>query len=109
MNMEQRLILHRIKLAVKSLVILILKVGRLLRPQRLRLVYDIILVSVNIFAVLPLLLLAEEHRHRHELAIFVQESLDAALLRKLLLLVINEQGNYSSPVRFVASLHLIFR
>ena len=72
MDVEQRLVLHRIERTVELHVVLFLQVGRLLRPERFSLVDDIVLVGIDIFAVLPLLLLAEDDRHRHELAVFVQ-------------------------------------
>ena len=72
--MEQRLFSHRVERPVELLVVLVGQVCRLAGPQRLNLVDHIVLVCVNIFAVLPLLLLSEENRHRHELTILVQKA-----------------------------------
>ena len=93
-NMEKRLVRHRIQCTVELIVILLLKVRRLACPKRLYLVY---------------LLLSEEHRHWHELAILVQKALDACLFSKFLLVVSDVQCDHSTALRLVARLHVILR
>ena len=72
--MEQRFVRHRIESLVELLVILILEISRLLGPKRLDRIDHIVLIDIFILTVLPLLLLAEDHRDRHELAILVQKA-----------------------------------
>ena len=108
-DMEQRLVSHRIESLVELVVILILKISRLLCPKRLYLIDYVILISILILTVLPLLFLAEDHRHRHELAIFVQKAGNARLLRKLLLILCDVKGDDSSSVSLVTLLHVILR
>ena len=109
MDVEKRVLLHRIEVAVELHIVLLLEIGRFLSPKRFYLVDDIVLVGINVFSVLPLLFLSEHHRYRHELAIFVQQALDAALLCIFLLFVVDIEGNDSSSVLLVTSFHLIGR
>ena len=74
MDVEQRLLCHRIKGSVELVIILVLKVSRLACPKRLNLIDHVVLVSVYILAVFPLLFLAEYYGNRHELAVFAQEA-----------------------------------
>ena len=67
--MEERLLVARIESTVELHIVLLLELGRLACPERGDIVDDIVLVSVHIFSILPLLLLAEDHRNRHELAV----------------------------------------
>ena len=109
MNVEQWFVLHRIERTVELHVVLFLQVRRLLCPERLSSVDDIVLVSVDILAVLPLLLLAEDDRHRHELAVFLKEGLYAASGGELGVLVVYVKSDFCSPLLLVAPGHLIFR
>lgn len=72
---EQRIVVHREEHMVELLVVLVLERARSLGPQRLHIIYYIVLISVHLLAVLPFCLLAEGHRYRHELAIFVEQFL----------------------------------
>ena len=73
-DVEQRLLCHRVKGSVELIIILILEVSRLAGPERLNFIDYVVLVSVYVLAVFPLLPLAEDHRNRHELAILAQEA-----------------------------------
>ena len=107
--MEKRLLAHRIEGSVEVVIVLILEVCRLACPERLDLVDYIVLFCIDILAVLPFLLLAEYHRHRHELAVFVEKVCDALLLSELFLLVIDVEGDDRTSVSLLAWFHLIFR
>ncbi len=110
MDVEQRIFLHRVEIPVELHVVLFLKLGRLAGPKRLDLVDDVVLVSVDIFSVLPLLLFAEDDRNRHELAVLVQKLLDLALGAIVLGgLVVEIKGDYSAPIVLVARTHLELR
>ena len=109
MDMEERLLRHRIESPVELIVILILEIGRLVCPERLHLVDDIIFLCINIFAILPFLFLSEHYRHRHELAVLVQETLDTLLLGEFLLIVCDVESDDSTSVSLVALLHVILR
>ena len=78
--MEHGLVGHGVKRAVELGVVLVLELGRLLCPDRVGLVDDVILIGILVLAILPLLLLAEGDFDRHELAVLVQQRADAALL-----------------------------
>ncbi len=110
MDVEQRVFLHRVEVPIELHVVLFLKLGRLAGPKRLDLVDDIVLVSVNIFSVLPFLLLAEDNRNRHELAVLVQKLLNLTL-RAIVLggLVIEVKGDDSASFVLVARTHLELR
>ena len=109
MNMEKRLLLHRVEFAVELVVVLILQLGRGLGPERLDVVDDLVLVGIDILAVLPFLLLAEHDGNRHELAVLVQEAFDAGLLAVFGGIVVQVQGDDRSAAVLVNRLHLIGR
>ena len=69
MNVEERLLVARIEGTVELHIVLLLELGWLAGPERGDIVDDIVLVRIHIFSILPLLLLAEDHRNRHELAV----------------------------------------
>ena len=77
---EQRLVAHRVELAVELLVLLLGDFGRLARPQRIHVVDDVVLVRIHVLAVLPLLDLAEDDRHGQEAAVFSEQPLDFRVL-----------------------------
>ena len=105
--MEERFLCHRIQGLVEFIVVFILEVSRLACPQRLDLIDHIVLIGVDILTVLPFLLLSEDHRHRHELAVFVQETLNARFLSKLLLILCNIQSDDSSSFSLFTFFHVI--
>ena len=109
MNMEERLLCHRVQGPVELVVVLVLEVCRLACPEWLYLVDDIVLVGIHIFSVLPLLLLTEYHRYGHELAVFAEQAFDALLLGILLLVVSDVKGDDSTSFSLLALLHLILR
>ena len=107
-NVEERVLPHRIEGAVELVIVLFLQLGGLAGPQGLDGIDDIVLFGIHIFSVFPLLLLAEDDRHGHKLAVFVQQFLDAALGGKFAFILIDKQGDAGSPVLFVALSHLVF-
>ena len=97
-NPEQRLVLHGVEGAIEGLVVLVLQRRGSLCPQRLHAVDDVVLVGVLHLAVLPFLLLAETDGHSHELAILVQQVLDALLLKELLAVVGNVEDDVGTTI-----------
>ena len=75
--MEQRLLGHRVEFAVELQVLFRSDVGRFLRPQRFDVVNDVVFVRVDIFAVFPLLDLAEGNGNGQETAMLFQNLADA--------------------------------
>ena len=68
-----------------------------------------VLVGVDIFLVLPFLLLAEYDRNRHKLAVLAEQLVDLAF-RSIILrgIVIEEHGYHRSTVGLLARSHLEF-
>jgi len=83
-DVEERLLAHRVQLAVEACVVLILQVSRFACPGRLGVVDDLRLSGIDHFPVLPLLLIAKLHLHWQEAAVFLQEALNAVLFEELL-------------------------
>ena len=108
-NVEQRLVSHRVESFVELVVVLVCQVSRLACPERLYLIDHVILVCIYIFAVLPLLLLAEDYRYRHELAVLVQQTLDASLPGIFLLVFCDIKGDDCTSVCFLTLFHFVFR
>ena len=97
-NPEQRLVLHGVEGAIERLVVLVLQRRRGLCPQGLHVVDDVILIGVLHLSILPLLLLAEAHGHGHELAVFLQQALDALALEELLAVVGDVENDIGTAV-----------
>ena len=108
-DIEQRVVRHRIELTIELLVILVLQVGGLACPSRRRVVDHVQLARLDLLAILPLLLLAECDRDREELAIFVQQFRNLMILKEFLVLVIDMQNNIRTTVRLLGILHRILR
>ena len=109
MNVEERLLVARIEGTVELHIVLLLELGWLAGPERGDIVDDIVLVRIHIFSILPLLLLAEDHRNRHELAVLGEKSADSGLGGILCGVVIEPEGDDSTPVSLLTRLKLIFR
>ena len=78
-DMEERLLVTRIEGPIELHIVLFLEFRRPAGPERCHIIDDIVLVSVLILAVLPLLLLAEDYRNRHEFAVLGEEAADLTL------------------------------
>ena len=109
MNPKQRLILHGIKLTIELLVILILQRRRRLHPQRLHTVNHVVLVGFHLLAVFPLGFLAKNHGHSHELAIFVEQLGQLALIQKLLAILAHVQHHIRATPSLLGLFKLISR
>ena len=108
--MEKRLLLHRIEFPVELLVVLLLQVRRLAGPDRVDVVDDVVFVGVDIFSVLPLLFLAEDHFDRHEAAVLGEERTDLVLRSVVACrIIVKIEGDFGTPSCLVALLHLEFR
>ncbi len=106
---EHRLLLHRIELLIELEVVLVLELGRGLGPDRVDVVDDVVLVGLDALAVLPLGLLAEDHRDGHELAVLAQQLGDAPLGGELLGVVVQVEGDLGAAVLFLAGAHGVLR
>ena len=109
MNVEEGLFLHRVEFAVEFVVILVLELGRSLGPERLEVVDDLVLVGIDVFAVFPLLLLAENDGDGHKLAVLVEEALDAGFLREFGAVIVQIEGDDRAAFLLVAETHFVFR
>ena len=98
-NPEQRLVLHGIECAIERLVVLVLQRRRGLRPQRLHIIYNVVLGGVHhlLLVARPLLLLAEGDGHGQELAVFLQQALNLLLVEELLAVVVDVEDDVSPP------------
>ncbi len=105
---EERVLLSGIQLVIEVAVILVGEFRWLFGPCRLGGVDDFVAVGVDIFAVLPLLLLAADNGHREETAIFLEQKVDACLLEIFLVVIVDPEGNLGAACRFVARLHGVF-
>ena len=73
MNPEERLFEGLwVELMVEGDIVLVLELGRFLRPSGMNVVNLVVFVGVDISSILPLLLLAEDDGHREELAILIE-------------------------------------
>ena len=109
MDPEQGVVLHRLDGVVELQVVLVLEVGGHARPQGLDVVDDLVLVGIDILAVFPLLLLAEDDGHGQETAILLQQALDASGLEEFLLVFVKRQNNVGAALGLVTVLHLKLR
>ena len=108
-NVEQRILGHRIERPVKLHVILLGNVGRLFRPQRIGRVDNVVLVGIHVFTVFPLLFFAESDRHGQEAAIFLQYLPDPRLVGEFLAVFAQVQDYVRTATTFRRSLlHRVF-
>ena len=94
MNVEERFFLHRVQLPVELHVVFFLQFRRGLGPNGFQGIDGLV---------------AENDRNGHELAILVQQALDAALLAIFFGILVQIQGDDCAAVFFVAGTHLVFR
>ena len=108
-DIEQRIVAHRIHLAVELLVLLLGDLRRLNSPQRLGVVDDVILVGIDILAVLPLLLFAKSDLDRQETAILAQQPLDLNRLGVLLAILRDVQNDVGAVATLLVGFgHSVF-
>ena len=105
---EHRIFVHRIQGVVEVQIVFVLEFRRGLGPERLNGVDDIVFFRFHLLAVFPFGLFAEDHRERHELAVFAQKRGDTALFRVFLVFVVDVQGYHGSAVCLLALLHAEF-
>jgi len=103
-NPEQRLVLHRIERTVEVLIVLVFQCRRCLGPQRFHAVDDVVVLRLHFLAILPFCLLAKGDRHCHELAVLIQQSRDARLLKEFLAIVSDVQHNVGTAVSLLSLL-----
>ena len=103
---EHWILLHRIEGLVEIEVILVLELGRSLGPDRIYVVDDVVLFGFYLLAVLPLGFLAEYDRHRHKLAVLLQQGRDSALVGEFFRILVQEQGDGRAPFGLLALAHL---
>ena len=92
-NPEERLVGHREEVTVELLVVLVLEVGGLLCPQRLYIIYYVILVGINLLAVLPLGLFAESDGHGQEVTVLAKQSFQLVLFEELEAVIVEVHHN----------------
>ena len=87
MDPEERCIVTGEERPIKLLVILISEGGGLLDPRWIRLIDHPRLIRIDLLAILPLLLLTEDDRHREVAAVLLKQCIDAILVEELLILL----------------------
>ena len=102
MNPEEGLVRHGIEFAIERLVVLLLEVLRLLGPERIGVVDDVVLVGVLLLAVLPFGLFAKDNIDGKETAIFLQQVADAVFLQEFLGFVVNMEDDVGTAVGLLA-------
>ncbi len=95
---EQRFVGHRIECAVEVLIVLILECRRSLCPKWFYTIDDIILVSIYLLAILPLSLLTEGYRHRHKLAILIEQFAYLTFIKEFLAVIRDMQNDISTAL-----------
>ena len=103
---EHWILLHWIEGLVEIEVILVLELGRSLGPDRVYVVDDVVLFGFYLLAVLPLGFLAEYDRHRHKLAVLLQQGRDSALVGEFFRILVQEKGDGRAPFGLLALAHL---
>ena len=106
---EERLVGHRVELAVERLVVLILQLRGLAHPSGLGVVDDVVLVGVDILAVLPLLLLAEGDGDGQVAAVFLEQRGDLVLFEEVLVVVVDVEDDVRAAVVLLRLGHFVFR
>ena len=98
-NPEQRLLhLHGIECAIEALVVLVFQCAGRFGPEWFHIIYNIVLVGINLLAVFPFGLLAKSYWNGQELTILIQQLLYFLFLKKLLAVVINVKNNIRTTV-----------
>ena len=95
---EQGIVVHGEERVVELLVVLVLERRRRLRPEGLDAVDDVVLVGIDLLAVLPLRLLAEDHGHGHKLAVLREQLLDGRFLEIVLAVVVDVEDDVGTAV-----------
>ena len=93
MNPEQGLVLHGVEGTVETLIVLILQCGRGLSPKRFYIIYNIILIGINLLAIFPFRLFAKSDGNGKELTVFVEQALDGGFLQEFLAIIVNIEDN----------------
>ena len=97
-NPKQRLVSHGEEVTVELLVVLVLQFTGLLNPQRLYIIYNIVLFCIHLLAVLPFCFLAECNGYGQEVAVLTQQVFYLVLLQKLLAVVVDVHNDAGSTV-----------
>ena len=105
MNPEERLIHHRIQVAVKLRIVFILQRTGLTHPKRVSIVDDVRRFGFYFLSVFPFRLFPHRYGYRQEAAVFTQEPEHRILLQKLLAVVVDVKNNVRSALCFVSLFH----
>ena len=84
MYIKQRIFTHRVQLVVKTVIILLLKIGRFSGPGRLYIIDYPVTAGISHFTVFPLFLFSKDYWHGKEAAIFFQQPFDSGFFKKFL-------------------------
>ena len=106
---EQRLIGHRIKVAIELLIILVFQFTGFQCPQRIGVINDIIFGRFNLLAVFPLFFLTECNRNRKEAAIFLQKRREACLFKEFLAIIVYIKNDIRTAFCLVRIFNCKFR
>ena len=106
---EQRLVAHGVEGAVEALVVLVLQGAWGFCPQRLYIIDDIVLFGINLLTVFPFCLLAEGDRHSHELAVFLQQTLEFVFIQEFLAVVVDVEDDIRSVLCTLCVVDLVRR
>ena len=98
-NIEQRLIGHRVEVAVEFRILLLFHLRRCDGPERLYIIDYIVLFGLHLFSILPILLLSKGDFNRQKAAIFVEHLTDPVIFQELLGILVDMQDHIgTSPV-----------
>ena len=106
---EEGLVGHRIEVAIKLLIVLVVECRRLACPERIGFAYDIVFVGLLLLAVFPFGLFAKSNGHGQEAAIFLEQAFDFGVFKKLFAVFGNVEDDVGSTVGLVYFFHLIGR
>ena len=97
---EQRVVAARIELPVEFPVLFVGHIGRIMRPERVGIVHDVVPFGIHILSVLPLLYLSAGYRYGKEAAVFTQHSANTGLVGELGALFAQIEDDIGSPRPF---------
>ena len=100
---EQRVVAARIELPVEFPVLFVGHIGRIMRPERVGIVHDVVPFGIHILSVLPLLYLSAGYRYGKEAAVFTQHSANTGLVGELGALFAQIEDDIGSPRPFFSA------
>ena len=108
-NPKQRVFLTGLDSVVELDVVLVFEFGWSAGPQWFNVVDHLVGVGIHVFTVFPFLFLAENHRHWHEAAVFVEQCADAVFFQIFLFLIVDIHHDVGTALSLFTFLHVVFR